>query len=216
MKTVLRSDFGQVFSHNSWEKMAAPTKWQPCKNLLIFFSFWRGSYRLTVSILFSLIRPKYSESRQYKMMPKICILVLSGFPASGKTTLAKGLCEHLSLRCPKYVTYHVCYDSILSTDVEQKLLEITGKVDSSVCMCSYYSVPTLVAYSLVYTTDSLLSTVLPSYLHSTWPTERLPRRARAAKSTGLVMGIIAVWNFKKASRPHLIWRMIPMKRTWHK
>ncbi|XP_064629904.1 L-seryl-tRNA(Sec) kinase-like [Lineus longissimus] len=65
------------------------------------------------------------------MMPKICILVLSGFPASGKTTLAKGLCEHLSLRCPEYVTYHVCYDAILSTDVEQKLLEITGKVDSS-------------------------------------------------------------------------------------
>lgn len=62
-------------------------------------------------------------------MPEICILVMSGFPASGKSTFAKALCEHLN-ELRDYVCYHVCYDAILSTDIELKLLELCGVVSS--------------------------------------------------------------------------------------
>ncbi|XP_074640524.1 L-seryl-tRNA(Sec) kinase-like [Tubulanus polymorphus] len=67
------------------------------------------------------------------MTSRICILVLSGFPASGKTTLAKALQEFYknSIQASNFNCYHVCYDEILSSNVEQKLLELRGKADHS-------------------------------------------------------------------------------------
>ena len=64
-------------------------------------------------------------------MPEICILVLSGFPASGKSTFAKAICDHFN-QLADYVCYHVCYDAILSSDIELKLLELRGVADHSV------------------------------------------------------------------------------------
>ena len=78
-------------------------------------------------------------------MTRVCILVLSGLPASGKSTCARQLTDGrgtertVPLQIPisgdehgnnllnqgqhRYSFYHIAYDNIMPTDIEHNLLE---------------------------------------------------------------------------------------------
>lgn len=55
------------------------------------------------------------------MRPKICICVLVGLPASGKTTFVHKLRDHFE--GTNIINYHICYDNILNSYSENQVQE---------------------------------------------------------------------------------------------
>lgn len=59
-----------------------------------------------------------------EQLPGVCIMVLCGIPASGKSTFARKLKQFLQQRLA-YCVIHVSYDELMPWRVEQQLIEDT-------------------------------------------------------------------------------------------